>query len=114
MATVFAPSAAARRRARSSSSTIWWLAGTLAQATDAGLQGALTGPVVRGDSKTVAEHLRVLDREAPAGAGVHRLLSARLLALAEKGGLRLAPADKRRLLRLLSSAGGGRRGGPTV
>jgi predicted short-subunit dehydrogenase-like oxidoreductase (DUF2520 family) len=88
--------------------------GTLAQATDGGLRGALTGPVVRGDSKTVAEHLRLLEREAPTCAQVHRLLSARLLALAEDGGRPLTPAEKRRLRRVLTPGGAGRRRGPTV
>jgi len=88
--------------------------GTLAQAADGGLHGALTGPVVRGDSKTVAEHLRLLEHESPSCAQVHRLLSARLLALAENSEGPLSPADKRRLRRVLSSAGGGRRSGPTV
>ena len=88
--------------------------GTLAQATDGGLHGALTGPVVRGDSKTVAEHLRLLEHESPCCAQVHRLLSARLLALVEDRERPLSPADKRRLRRVLSSAGGGRRSGPTV
>jgi predicted short-subunit dehydrogenase-like oxidoreductase (DUF2520 family) len=88
--------------------------GTLAQTTGVGLEGGLTGPVVRGDSETVAKHIHVLERESPAHAQIHRLLSARLLALAEDRGLRLPRAERRRLMRSLSAAGGGRRGGPTV
>lgn len=83
--------------------------GTLAQASGGDLHGGLTGPVVRGDSKTVAEHLRVLERESASHAQVHRLLSVRLVALAEDRGRRLPPAERRRLLRALSAPGGGRR-----
>ena len=88
--------------------------GTLAQTTDGDLAGGLTGPVVRGDSKTVADHLRVLEHKSASHAQIHRLLSARLLALAEDRGWRIPPAERRRLLRCLSEAGGGRGGGPTV
>ncbi len=88
--------------------------GTLAQTTGGDLDGALTGPVVRGDAKTVAEHLRVLARQSASHAHIHRLLSARLLALVEERGRPLPPAERRRLLRSLSASRGGRRGGPTV
>ena len=88
--------------------------GTLAQATAGGLGDSLTGPVVRGDAETVAEHLRELERGSGSQAQIHRLLSARLLTLAEDEGYRLAPAGRRRLLRILSEPTGGRRRGPTV
>jgi predicted short-subunit dehydrogenase-like oxidoreductase (DUF2520 family) len=89
-------------------------AGTLAQASPGGLGDSLTGPLVRGDTETVAEHLRVLERESGPHAQIHLLLSARLLALAEDHGHRLPPAERRRLQRILSRRAGGRRRGPTV
>jgi predicted short-subunit dehydrogenase-like oxidoreductase (DUF2520 family) len=88
--------------------------GTLTQTRDGDLGDALTGPVVRGDSKTVAEHLRVLELQSASHAQIHRLLSARLLNLVEERGRRIPPAERRRLLRSLAETGGGRRRGPTV
>ncbi len=57
--------------------------GTLSQA-GGGLKGAMTGPVVRGDTETLDEHLRVLRRRSPEDAEVHRLLSRRLARLARR------------------------------
>jgi predicted short-subunit dehydrogenase-like oxidoreductase (DUF2520 family) len=88
--------------------------GTLAQAERRGLGASLTGPVVRGDVETVAAHLAELERRAPLDATLHRLLSVRLLELAEREGHSLSEADRRRLNRLLASSSGGRGGGPTV
>ncbi len=61
--------------------------GTLSQA-EGGLKGALTGPVVRGDTETFNEHLRILRRRSPDDAEVHRLLSRRLARLARRHGSR--------------------------
>jgi predicted short-subunit dehydrogenase-like oxidoreductase (DUF2520 family) len=88
--------------------------GTLAQAAAGGLGDSLTGPVVRGDAETVADHLRELERGSGPQAQVHRLLSARLLNLAEDEGHRLSPTERRRLLRIFAERAGGRRRGPTV
>ena len=74
----------------------------------------LTGPVARGDAGTLEQHLRVLGGLSRSHEQVHRLLSERLLALAETGGRRLSPASRRRLRAVLSAASGGRRKGPTV
>ena len=49
-----------------------------------GLPGALTGPASRGDAEVVAKHLDALHGDA---AEVYRLLSRRLVDLAERGGL---------------------------
>ncbi len=49
-----------------------------------GLPGALTGPASRGDAEVVARHLGALRGDA---AEVYRLLSRRLVDLAERGGL---------------------------
>jgi predicted short-subunit dehydrogenase-like oxidoreductase (DUF2520 family) len=74
--------------------------GTLSHAEAGGLEGALTGPVARGDVETTAAQLRSLSRRSRAGADAHRLLALRLLALAEDQG-RLDPARRRELRRLL-------------
>jgi predicted short-subunit dehydrogenase-like oxidoreductase (DUF2520 family) len=50
--------------------------------------GALTGPAVRGDWRTIEEHYRALRRHAPAIAPVYRELTRRMLQLA---GRRIPP-----------------------
>ena len=49
-----------------------------------GPQAALTGPVVRGDMPTIETHLNTLDGEAQSA---YRVLSARLVGIAEARGL---------------------------
>jgi predicted short-subunit dehydrogenase-like oxidoreductase (DUF2520 family) len=56
-----------------------------------GLPGALTGPAARGDAEIVARHLGALRGDA---AEVYRLLSLRLVKLAERGGLDPARAAR--------------------
>ena len=58
--------------------------GTIATARRAGLEAALSGPVVRGDAKTVAAQLAVLDRTDAELGDVHRALSRRLAATARR------------------------------
>ncbi len=70
--------------------------------------------MVRGDAETVAAHLAELGRRSPLDATLHRLLSERLLELAEREGHVLSEADRRRLNRLLARSSGGPAGGPTV
>jgi len=48
---------------------------------------ALTGPIRRGDLRTVERHLQALDSTAPAHGLMYRVLAARTLSLAQKGGL---------------------------
>ncbi|MCP3982272.1 MAG: DUF2520 domain-containing protein [bacterium] len=79
--------------------------GTLTHAEEGGLEGALTGPVVRGDASTLAEQLARLRAESPRRARLHRALSGVLLELAERSGVRLEPARRKRIRRLLGSAG---------
>lgn len=68
-------------------------------AEEAGLAKGATGPLVRGDVRTVAGHLRSLD---PGAASLYRALAAELLRQVEP---RL-PGEARRALReLLASAG---------
>ncbi len=69
--------------------------GTVANLKSAGLPGALTGPVSRGDSDTVARHLEALEPCASPDlaamhatpADVYRVLSLHALALAREQGL---------------------------
>jgi predicted short-subunit dehydrogenase-like oxidoreductase (DUF2520 family) len=55
---------------------------TLANAIRMGPAGALTGPVVRGDSGTVRLHLATLRRDAPGVVGLYITLTERMIDLA--------------------------------
>jgi predicted short-subunit dehydrogenase-like oxidoreductase (DUF2520 family) len=55
--------------------------GTLAQVRGGTLQGALSGPALRGDLATVREHLGALAAVSSDAPEIHRLLSLRLLEL---------------------------------
>jgi predicted short-subunit dehydrogenase-like oxidoreductase (DUF2520 family) len=59
---------------------------TLANARVLGIRAALTGPMTRGDSGTVAAHLATLRARAPDVAELYRVLAAREIALAEARG----------------------------
>lgn len=64
------------------------LRGTIENLGDIGLPGALTGPIARGDTGTVARHLEALDVCSPDMAHLYRHLARLTLPLAiEKGGL---------------------------
>ncbi|MEO6458632.1 MAG: DUF2520 domain-containing protein [Chloroflexia bacterium] len=64
------------------------LRGTIENLGDVGLPGALTGPIARGDTGTVARHLEALDIFSPDMAHLYRHLARLTLPLAiEKGGL---------------------------
>jgi predicted short-subunit dehydrogenase-like oxidoreductase (DUF2520 family) len=76
--------------------------GALAQVRDAGLAGALTGPVARNDGATLLAQLRALAKDDKAAAEAHRALSLRLVDLARETGLldeTAAKALRRRLRR---------------
>jgi predicted short-subunit dehydrogenase-like oxidoreductase (DUF2520 family) len=83
--------------------------GALKQAQEAGLAGALTGPVARNDGATLMAQLRLLAKNDPAAADAHRALSERLIALALVSG-RLDDTAARGLRALLR----GRRRSATV
>ena len=68
--------------------------GALEQARNAGLPGALTGPVARNDGATLAGQLRLLAKEDPEAAEAHRALSLRLIELAEASGRLDRPAAR--------------------
>jgi len=73
---------------------------SIAQVREAGLTGALTGPVVRNDARTVQGQLRALAAFDPAAAVAHRALSLKLLELATANG-RMDPAASLKLRALL-------------
>jgi len=72
--------------------------GTLANIEEMGLEGAVTGPVLRGDAETVALHLRALD---PDDRRLYALLAQHLVRLA---GARLDEDVRRQILELLENA----------
>jgi predicted short-subunit dehydrogenase-like oxidoreductase (DUF2520 family) len=76
--------------------------GTIRNLQEGGVQGALTGPVARGDVETVAAHLERLADLSPEAREVHRLLSRRILRLAGTGP---GPAD-RSMKTVLDRSGG--------
>jgi predicted short-subunit dehydrogenase-like oxidoreductase (DUF2520 family) len=62
--------------------------GTLANLERLGIPQALTGPIARGDTQTVAGHLAALRSRAPELVELYRLLARRTVPLARgKGGL---------------------------
>jgi len=77
--------------------------GTLRQAAKHGIAGSLTGPAVRGDLGTLRRQLEELERLSPQTAEVHRLLSLRLIDLAQRAGI--GPDDRLRTA-LASNRGG--------
>jgi predicted short-subunit dehydrogenase-like oxidoreductase (DUF2520 family) len=72
--------------------------GTLQNVKSLGLEGALTGPVLRGDIETVRRHLAAL-RADPEARKVYRILGRQALGLAVSG--RGLPAGKIRALKRL-------------
>ncbi len=67
-----------------------------------GIEGALTGPIARGDAATLASHLRALGSACPDAAESHRVLSRRLLRIAEASGS-LTASERSRLRRVLAA-----------
>ncbi|MEN6561638.1 MAG: Rossmann-like and DUF2520 domain-containing protein [Acidobacteriota bacterium] len=74
------------------------LQGTLQNVKSLGLEKALTGPILRGDLKTVRRHLEAL-KGAPREREVYAVLGGRILSLAAKRGL--PPGRVRAMRRLL-------------
>lgn len=74
------------------------LQGTLQNVKSLGLEKALTGPILRGDLKTVRRHLEALEG-APGEKEVYAVLGGRILCLAAKRGL--PPGRVRAMRRLL-------------
>jgi predicted short-subunit dehydrogenase-like oxidoreductase (DUF2520 family) len=61
-------------------------AGTVAGARERGGAAALTGPVVRGESDTVARHLEALRTQAPDLTGAYALAAGLVLEVARRAG----------------------------
>ncbi len=72
------------------------LESTIANLGRTGLPGALTGPLARGDTGTVMQHLTALDGAAPEIAQVYRALGVAALPLIETRG-EVTPATFRQL-----------------
>ena len=68
-----------------------------------GVAAALTGPITRGDSGTLRDHLGVLRAHAPGALPLYRALADREIAIAEGRGL-LAPEGIAQLRSALASA----------
>ena len=60
--------------------------GAIRNLQEGGVPGALTGPVNRGDSATVSDHLKRLQKLSPEAREIHRLLSRRILELGGPAG----------------------------
>jgi predicted short-subunit dehydrogenase-like oxidoreductase (DUF2520 family) len=75
---------------------------TLDNLAAAGLPGALTGPVVRGDAGTVMAHLAALDAEAPHIAHIYRALAHAAIPLAA-GRANLSPTTLEQLETVLDA-----------
>ncbi|HWH37207.1 MAG TPA: DUF2520 domain-containing protein [Candidatus Limnocylindrales bacterium] len=76
----------------------------LANAERLGVDGALTGPFLRGDAGTIAGHLGVLRASAPAALPLYVAVARRELAVAERRG-ELSADRAAEIRRLLDAAG---------
>ena len=69
--------------------------GTIENLETVGLPGALTGPIARGDLRTIAQHLDALARVAPKLLDVYKGLARRAIPIARaKGGLTEDAAER--------------------
>ena len=73
---------------------------TLENASRAGLEEALTGPLVRGDLSTVRKHLEVLHQGPRDRAGLHGILAVQMAVLLRRAG-RIGPREAAAARRLL-------------
>ena len=79
--------------------------GTVSNLESAGLPGALTGPVARGDVVTVKANLEALDGEPPDVGAAHRAMTRRTLKLARERGV-ITEENEAGILALLEGEGG--------
>jgi predicted short-subunit dehydrogenase-like oxidoreductase (DUF2520 family) len=75
--------------------------GTLSNIKTVGTTQALTGPVVRGDGETVADHLREIREKAPELTELYTILGRHTLEIAKRRGS-LTPRSIEELSRILS------------
>jgi predicted short-subunit dehydrogenase-like oxidoreductase (DUF2520 family) len=78
--------------------------GTHSNLMEMGFEGALTGPVLRGDWQTIQRHMEALEEVLPEGSAMYRTASALLLEIAESRGE--AEADGLEKIKMLLRAGG--------
>jgi predicted short-subunit dehydrogenase-like oxidoreductase (DUF2520 family) len=62
------------------------ITGTLNNIKNRGTQGALTGPVARGDAGVVADHLVDLEKKMPEYVALYKMMGRYTLELAQNGG----------------------------
>ncbi len=62
------------------------ITGTLNNIKNRGAQGALTGPVARGDVGVVADHLADIEKKMPEYVALYKMMGRYTLELAQKGG----------------------------
>ncbi|WP_428623053.1 DUF2520 domain-containing protein, partial [Sedimenticola sp.] len=75
------------------------IAGSVENLSHSGLPQALTGPISRGDTATIARHIDSLGNIPPAYQAIYRMLGKETVELAlEKGGLDPEQAEQIRLL----------------
>jgi predicted short-subunit dehydrogenase-like oxidoreductase (DUF2520 family) len=65
-----------------------------------GVGAALTGPIARGDQKTIEEHLKALEKLKPEILHAYKILGQETVELAARSG-KITPEKARRLLELL-------------
>ena len=76
--------------------------GTLANVRRSGPAAALTGPVARGDSQTIADHMAAVGRLNPDSLPLYRALGLATVAVARRGG-HIDEAQGKDLIRLLAA-----------
>lgn len=60
--------------------------GTLTNIETAGIPDALTGPIVRGDARTVREHIAAMEKKAPDLVGLYKELAKQTISVARDRG----------------------------
>ena len=76
------------------------MVGALQNIEEFGVAGALTGPVVRGDSRTIQRHMKALEDLKPEWVTVYKVLGQEAVEIAARHGS-ITPEEARRLFALL-------------
>lgn len=76
------------------------MVGALQNIEEFGVAGALTGPVVRGDSRTIQRHIKALNDLKPEWVTVYKVLGQEAVEIAARHGS-ITPDDAKRLFALL-------------
>ena len=80
------------------------MVGALENIEEFGVAGALTGPVVRGDGKTVKRHLDALGQLKPEWLTLYKMMGQEAVEIAAKHGS-ISPEVAKRLFALLAVQG---------